>query len=101
MTRGEFEQAVYLREELRQLEHRPGKESRANRLRQVLREAESLPQRLPDSKARMIAQKVLEYGSPIPWKQIVAELGYRWTVGKARYAYSRICELCFTEEESE
>ena len=22
--------------------------------------------------------------TPIPWKRIVAELGYRWTVGKAR-----------------
>ncbi len=101
MTRELFEQAVYLREELRELEHRPGEEGRVKWLREMLAEAESLPQRLPDPKARMIAQKVLEYGSPIPWKQIVAELGYRWTVGKARYAYSRVCGLCFTEEESE
>ena len=45
-------------------------------------------------------EQVLEHGGPVPWKQIVAELGYRWTVGKARYAYSRVCGLCFTEEES-
>ena len=47
----------------------------------------------------MVAQKVLEHGAPIPWKQIVAELGYRWTVGKARYAYSRVCALCFSPRE--
>ena len=47
-----------------------------------------------------VAQKVLEHGAPIPWKQIVAELGHRWTVGKARYAYARVCALCFAGEET-
>lgn len=47
-----------------------------------------------------MAQKVLEHGAPIPWKQIVAELGHRWTVGKARYAYARVCALCFAGEET-
>ena len=83
MTRAEFEQAAYLEEELRCL----------------LEEARGIPRRLPDPKARMVAQKVLEHGAPIPWKQIVAELGYRWTVGKARYAYSRVCALCFSPRE--
>ena len=58
------------------------------------------PGRLPDPKARLVAQKVLEHGAPIPWKQIVAELGHRWTVGKARYAYARVCALCFAGEET-
>ena len=57
--------------------------------------AETLARRLPDPKARLIARKVMEYGAPIPWKRIVAELGNHWTVGKARYAYSRVCALCF------
>lgn len=100
MTRAEFEQAAFLREELYNLERRPEEQERVQTLRQVLAEAESLPRRMPDPKARIIAQKVLEYGAPIPWKQIVAELGYRWTVGKARYAYSRVCGLCFAEEDS-
>ena len=60
-----------------------------------LKFAETLARRLPDPKARLIARKVMEYGAPIPWKRIVAELGNRWTVGKARYAYSRVCALCF------
>ena len=59
-----------------------------------------MPSRLPDPKARLVAQKVLEHGAPIPWKQIVAELGHRWTVGKARYAYARVCALCFAREET-
>lgn len=100
MTRAEFEQAAFLREELHNLERCPEEQERVQTLRQVLAEAESLPRRMPDPKARIIAQKVLEYGAPIPWKQIVAELGYRWTVGKARYAYSRVCGLCFVEEDS-
>lgn len=97
MTRKEFEQAAYLREELETLE--PG-DSRAQEWSRLLEEAEKLPQRLPDPKARMIARKVLERGAPIPWKEIVAELGYRWTVGSARYAYSRVCKLCFDREET-
>ncbi len=95
MTRAEFEQAPFLREELESL---PPQEERAGYLRGLLEEAEALPRRLPDPKARIIAQKVLEYGAPIPWKQIVAELGYRWTVGSARYAYDRVCRLCFDGE---
>ena len=73
---------------------------RTEDLERLLKEAESLPDRLPDPKARIIAQKVLEHGAPIPWKQIVAELGYRWTVGKARYAYARVCALCFERKET-
>lgn len=99
MTRKEFEQAPYLREELQQLEYRPQERERVQQLRRILAEAEALPSRLPDSKTRIIAHKVLEHGAPIPWKEIVAELGYHWTVGKARYAYSRVCRLCFTEED--
>ena len=40
---------------------------------------------------------VLPYcqADPTLWKRIVAELGNHWTVGKARYAYSRVCALCF------
>ena len=45
--------------------------------------------------AHVLQRKVMEYGAPIPWKRIVAELGNHWTVGKARYAYSRVCALCF------
>lgn len=95
MTRREFEHAAYLDEELSAVERVPGEEERARRLRRLLEEARELPRRLPDPKSRIIAQKVLEHGAPVPWKQIVAELGYRWTVGKARYAYSRVCGLCF------
>lgn len=101
MTRREFEQAADLREELAQVRGRPGEEARVRRLQIALEEAQALPKRLPDPKARLIAGKVLEHGAPIPWKQIVAELGYRWTVGKARYAYSRVCALCFSEEGGE
>ena len=89
MTRAEFEQAAYLEEELHVLENRPGQQARVRELRSLLEEARAIPRRLPDPKARLVAQKVLEHGTPIPWKRIVAELGYRWTVGKARYAYSR------------
>lgn len=96
MTRTEFEQAAFLREELAALKRPQGE--RARRLCSLLEEAEALPARLPDPKTRLIAQKVLEHGAPIPWKQIVAELGYRWTVGKARYAYSRVCALCFPQD---
>ena len=49
---------------------------------------------------RVEFEQVLEHGGPVPWKQIVAELGYRWTVDQARNANSRVCGLCFTEEES-
>ena len=99
MTRAEFEQAAYLEEELRVLENRPGQQARVRELRSLLEEARAIPRRLPDPKARLVAQKVLEHGTPIPWKRIVAELGYRWTVGKARYAYSRVCALCFSPRE--
>ena len=99
MTRAEFEQAAYLEEELRSLENLPGQQARVRELRCLLEEARGIPRRLSDPKARMVAQKVLEHGAPIPWKQIVAELGYRWTVGKARYAYSRVCALCFSPRE--
>ena len=95
MTRAEFEQVSFLREELKCLDPQ---EDRAVRLHSLLEEAQALPRRLPDPKARIIAQKVLEYGAPIPCKQIVAELGYRWTVGSARYAYARVCRLCFDGE---
>lgn len=94
MTREEFEQLPALRQERFQLERR-GEREEAQRLCGLLREAEELARRLPDPKARLIARKVMEYGAPIPWKRIVAELGNRWTVGKARYAYSRVCALCF------
>jgi hypothetical protein len=87
----------FLREELNGLAPEDG---RAADLRRLVEEADTLPRRLPDPKARMIAQKVLEYGAPIPWKQIVAELGYRWTVGSARYAYARVCRLCFDREDA-
>lgn len=100
VTRGEFEQAAYLGEELAALAACPGESARARQLRQLLEEAQALPSRLPDPKARLVAQKVLEHGAPIPWKQIVAELGHRWTVGKARYAYARVCDLCFAGEET-
>ncbi len=100
VTRGEFEQAAYLGEELAALAARPGESARARQLRQLLEEAQALPSLLPDPKARLVAQKVLEHGAPIPWKQIVAELGHRWTVGKARYAYARVCALCFAGEET-
>ena len=100
MTRREFEQAAYLEEELSALKAVSGQEEQVLRLRRLWEEAQALPRRLPDPKARMVAQKVLEHGAPIPWKQIVAELGYRWTVGKARYAYSRVCGLCFPEEDA-
>ena len=100
VTRGEFEQAAYLGEELASLAACPGESARARQLRQLLEEAQALPSRLPDPKARLVAQKVLEYGAPIPWVQIVAELGHRWTVGKARYAYARVCALCFAGEET-
>ena len=95
MTRALFEQAPYLREELAWTPSGP----RAEELRRLLAVLEQLPERLPDPKTRLIARKVLEYGAPIPWKQIVAELGYRWTVGKARYAYARVCALCFSAQE--
>ena len=83
------------------LRHPPGTPTapRAEELPRLLAVLEQLPERLPDPKTRLIARKVLEYGAPIPWKQIVAELGYRWTVGKARYAYSRVCALCFSAQE--
>ena len=97
MTRALFEQAPYLREELAWTPSGP----RAEELRRLLAVLEQLPERLPDPKTRLIARKVLEYGAPIPWKQIVAELGYRWTVGKARYAYSRVCRRCFPREGGE
>ena len=99
MTREEFEQLPALRQERFQLERR-GEREEAQRLH-ALREAEELARRLPDPKARLIARKVMEYGAPIPWKRIVAELGNRWTVGKARYAYSRVCALCFAPREEE
>ena len=99
MTRAEFEQAAYLEEELRSLENLPGQQARVRELRCLLEEARGIPRRLPDPKARMVAQKVLEHGAPIPWKQIVAELGYRWTVGKAGDAHSRVCALCFSPRE--
>ena len=106
MTRAEFEQAAYLEEELHVLENRPGQQARLRRgytlpsiIVGVQGEARAIPRRLPDPKARLVAQKVLEHGTPIPWKRIVAELGYRWTVGKARYAYSRVCALCFSPRE--
>ena len=99
MSRAEFEQAAYLEEELHVLENRPGQQARVRELRSLLEEARAIPRRLPDPKARLVAQKVLEHGTPIPWKRIVAELGYRWTVGKARYAYSRVCALCFSPRE--
>ena len=72
MTRALFEQAPYLREELAWTPSGP----RAEELRRLLAVLEQLPERLPDPKTRLIARKVLEYGAPIPWKQIVAELGY-------------------------
>ena len=99
MTRREFEQAASLREELAVLKSGRNQNPRTEDMERLLKEAESLPDRLPDPKARIIAQKVLEHGAPIPWKQIVAELGYRWTVGKARYAYARVCALCFERKE--
>ena len=98
MTRAEFEQVSFLREELKCLDPQ---EDRAVRLHSLLEEAQALPRRLPDPKARIIARKVLEHGGPVPWKQVVAELGYRWTVGKARYAYSRVCRRCFPREGGE
>ena len=75
MTRREFEQAASLREELAVLKSGRNQNPRTEDLERLLKEAESLPGRLPDPKARIIAQKVLEHGAPIPWKQIVAELG--------------------------
>ena len=98
MTRREFEQAAFLEEELALLSRRPQQAQRAEKLRRALREAQALVEGLPDPRARVIAGKVLEHGAPIPWKEIVAELGYRWTVGKARYCYQRVCGLCFPEE---
>ena len=100
MTRGEFEQAAYLGGGAGLPGGPPRESARARQLRQLLEEAQALPSRLPDPKARLVAQKVLEHGAPIPWKQIVAELGHRWTVGKARYAYARVCALCFAGEET-
>lgn len=101
MTRREFEHAAYLGEEVAVLERVPGEEERVRQLKLQMEQAHFLVRRLPDPKARIIAQKVLEHGAPIPWKQIVAELGYRWTVGKARYAYSRVCSLCFPQGDFE
>ena len=70
MTRREFEQAASLREELAVLKSGRNQNPRTEDLERLLKEAESLPDRLPDPKARIIAQKVLEHGAPIPWKQI-------------------------------
>lgn len=101
MTRALFEQVPFLREELAALGSRPEAQGRARQLRDLLGALESLAEGLPDPKARIIARKVLEHGGPVPWKQVVAELGYRWTVGKARYAYSRVCRRCFPREGGE
>lgn len=98
MKREQFEQVPYLREELELLGRLPGEEIKARQIRKTLEEAETLCRQLPDSKARLVARKVMEHGAPIPWKEIVAELGYRWTVGKARYAYDRVCRYGFEGE---
>lgn len=98
MTRLEFENVPALREELALFE-RAGQREEARRARSLIEEAQALARSLPDPNARLVARKVLEHGAPIPWKRIAAQLGYRWTVGKARYAYSRVCALCFPPDE--
>lgn len=71
---------------------------RAARKRVLLdrkREIEAFASSLDNSKERLLVEAMMEFGSPIPWSQIIAKLGHRWNVDKARYRYKKICEKYF------
>lgn len=68
----------------------PRKAERLEKLKRQKEYIEAFSESLTISKQRTIAEMVMEYGTPIPWNQIAAELGHRYTAGKARYWYNKI-----------
>lgn len=69
--------------------------ARRKKLREQKAEIEAFASSLEDSRDRLIVEAVMEFGRPIPWGRIAARLGHRWTIDKARYAYSKFCKKYF------